>query len=80
VAPFQSDRIDEFPVYQYDEIGKTFIVSERAEQFREQLARFHAGSLTEDKFKAMRLRNGLYMQRFAPMLRINIPYGHVRAS
>lgn len=79
MAPFQSDRIDESPVYQYDEIGKT-VVRERAEQFREQLARFHAGSLTEDGFKAMRLRNGLYMQRFAPMLRINIPYGHVRAS
>lgn len=65
-------------MYQYDQIDQT-VVMERAEQFREQLARFHAGTLTEEEFRAMRLRNGLYMQRFAPMLRINIPYGHMSA-
>jgi sulfite reductase (NADPH) hemoprotein beta-component len=65
-------------VYQYDEIDLT-LVRERAAQFREQLARYRAGKLTDDEFRPMRLRNGLYMQRFAPMLRINIPYGHMSA-
>src|SRR3546814_17379588 len=36
--------------------------------------------LSEDEFRALRLRNGLYMQRFAPMLRINVPYGHLNAA
>ena len=65
-------------MYQYDEIDLT-LVRERAAQFREQLARYRAGKLTDDEFRPMRLRNGLYMQRFAPMLRINIPYGHMSA-
>jgi sulfite reductase (NADPH) hemoprotein beta-component len=61
-------------MYQYDEYDQT-IVNERVEQFRDQTRRFLAGELTEDEFRPLRLRNGLYVQRFAPMLRVAIPYG-----
>jgi sulfite reductase (NADPH) hemoprotein beta-component len=61
-------------VYRYDVIDQT-LVNERVAQFREQTARFLAGELTEDEFRPLRLRNGLYIQRFAPMLRVSIPYG-----
>ena len=61
-------------MYQYDEIDQQ-IVDERVAQFRDQTRRFLAGKLQEDEFRALRLRNGLYVQRHAPMLRIAIPYG-----
>jgi sulfite reductase (NADPH) hemoprotein beta-component len=61
-------------MYQYDEIDQR-IVDERVAQFRDQTRRFLAGKLGEDEFRALRLRNGLYIQRHAPMLRIAIPYG-----
>src|SRR5579863_10431660 len=61
-------------MYRYDSIDQT-LVDERVVQFRDQTQRFLAGALTEDEFKALRLRNGLYIQRFAPMLRIAVPYG-----
>jgi sulfite reductase (NADPH) hemoprotein beta-component len=61
-------------MYQYDEFDQT-LIDERVTQFRDQTARFLAGTLSEDEFKPLRLRNGLYVQRFAPMLRISIPYG-----
>ncbi len=61
-------------MYQYDEYDQT-LVNERAAQFREQTRRFLAGELTEDQFRPLRLMNGLYLQRHAPMLRIAIPYG-----
>ena len=61
-------------MYQYDEIDQR-IVDERVAQFRDQTRRFLAGRLQEDEFRALRLRNGLYIQRHAPMLRIAIPYG-----
>jgi sulfite reductase (NADPH) hemoprotein beta-component len=61
-------------VYLYDHIDQQF-VSERVEQFRDQTRRFLAGKLSEDDFRPLRLRNGLYIQRFAPMLRVAIPYG-----
>ena len=61
-------------MYLYDEIDQT-LVNERVAQFRDQTARFMAGELAEDEFRALRLRNGLYIQRYAPMLRIAIPYG-----
>jgi sulfite reductase (NADPH) hemoprotein beta-component len=44
-------------------------------QFRDQTRRFLDGQLSEEEFRALRLRNGLYIQRYAPMLRIAIPYG-----
>ena len=61
-------------MYRYDEYDQR-IVDERVAQFRDQTARFLAGKLREDEFRALRLRNGLYLQRFAPMLRVAIPYG-----
>jgi sulfite reductase (NADPH) hemoprotein beta-component len=61
-------------MYRYDEIDQR-LVDDRVAQFRDQTRRFLAGELSEDEFKALRLRNGLYIQRHAPMLRIAIPYG-----
>ena len=61
-------------MYRYDELDQAF-VEERVAEFRDQTRRFLAGQLTEDEFKAVRLRNGLYIQRHAPMLRIAVPYG-----
>jgi sulfite reductase (NADPH) hemoprotein beta-component len=61
-------------MYQYDELDQAF-VDQRVAEFRDQTRRFLAGELTEDEFKAVRLRNGLYIQRHAPMLRIAVPYG-----
>jgi len=51
------------------------LVDERVAQFRDQTRRFLAGKLTEDEFRPLRLQNGLYIQRHAPMLRVAIPYG-----
>jgi len=61
-------------MYRYDEIDTT-LVAERVAQFRDQTRRFLEGQLPEDEFRPLRLRNGLYIQRHAPMLRIAIPYG-----
>ena len=61
-------------MYLYDEIDQR-LVDERVLQFRDQTRRFLAGQLSEDEFRPLRLRNGLYIQRYAPMLRIAIPYG-----
>jgi sulfite reductase (NADPH) hemoprotein beta-component len=61
-------------MYQYDQLDQAF-VDERVAEFRDQTRRFLAGELSEDEFKLLRLRNGLYIQRHAPMLRIAIPYG-----
>ncbi len=60
-------------MYRYDLVDKT-LVSERVAQFRDQTRRFLAGELTDDEFRHLRLRNGLYIQRHAPMLRVAIPY------
>ena len=61
-------------MYVYDEIDQR-LVDERVAQFRDQTRRFLAGQLHEDDFRALRLRNGLYIQRHAPMLRVSVPYG-----
>jgi sulfite reductase (NADPH) hemoprotein beta-component len=61
-------------MYQYDGLDQAF-VDERVREFRDQTRRHLAGELSEDEFKPLRLRNGLYIQRHAPMLRIAIPYG-----
>jgi sulfite reductase (NADPH) hemoprotein beta-component len=66
-------------VYRYDAIDQK-LVDERVAQFRDQTRRFLAGQLSEEEFRALRLRNGLYIQRFAPMLRIAIPYGLLSAK
>ncbi|MGH8664866.1 MAG: nitrite/sulfite reductase, partial [Burkholderiales bacterium] len=61
-------------MYRYDAIDQR-LVDERVAQFRDQTRRFLAGALSEDEFKPLRLQNGLYIQRHAPMLRISVPYG-----
>ncbi|HZV62219.1 MAG TPA: nitrite/sulfite reductase [Methylophilaceae bacterium] len=61
-------------MYKYDEIDQTNI-DERVAQYRDQVRRYLAGELTEDEFRPLRLRNGLYIQRHAPMFRIAVPYG-----
>jgi sulfite reductase (NADPH) hemoprotein beta-component len=61
-------------MYRYDAIDQR-LVDERVAQFRGQTRRFLEGKLSEEEFRALRLRNGLYIQRYAPMLRIAIPYG-----
>lgn len=61
-------------MYQYSYTDQK-IVNERVEQFRDQTQRFLAGELPEEQFLPLRLQNGLYIQRHAPMLRIAIPYG-----
>jgi sulfite reductase (NADPH) hemoprotein beta-component len=65
-------------MYVYDEIDQR-LVDERVAQFRDQTQRFLAGELSEDDFRPLRLRNGLYIQRHAPMLRIAVPYGELAA-
>lgn len=61
-------------MYKYDKIDQQ-IVNERVAQYRDQTRRYLAGELTDDEFRPLRLQNGLYIQRHAPMLRIAVPYG-----
>ncbi|WP_147694870.1 nitrite/sulfite reductase [Vogesella mureinivorans] len=63
-------------MYKYDEVDFR-LVRERVEQFRSQTQRYLAGELSEEEFRPLRLMNGLYIQRHAPMLRVAIPYGHL---
>ena len=61
-------------MYKYDQYDQR-IVNERAAQFRSQVRRYLAGEISDEEFRPLRLMNGLYMQRYAPMLRVAIPYG-----
>ena len=61
-------------MYVYDEYDQK-IVDERVAQFRDQTERYLAGGLSDAEFLPLRLQNGLYVQRLAPMLRIAVPYG-----
>lgn len=61
-------------MYVYDTLDQRLVES-RAKQFANQTLRYRAGRLSEDQFRPLRLQNGLYEQRFAPMLRVAIPYG-----
>ncbi len=61
-------------MYVYDEHDHK-IIGERVAQFRDQTNRYLAGEIKEEEFLPLRLQNGLYVQRLAPMLRIAIPYG-----
>ncbi len=65
-------------MYRYDEFDSAFVRA-RVEEFRGQVARRLDGSLTEDEFKPLRLKNGVYLQLHAYMLRIAIPYGTLSA-
>lgn len=61
-------------MYIYDHYDQTLLL-QRVAQFRRQTESYLAGELTDEEFLPLRLQNGLYIQRLAPMLRINIPYG-----
>jgi sulfite reductase (NADPH) hemoprotein beta-component len=66
-------------MYAYNAFDTAF-VAERAAQFRDQLDRYFAGTLGADEFKPLRLQNGWYIQRFAPMLRVAVPYGELSSA
>ena len=66
-------------MYQYTAFDKAF-VQQRADQFRDQLERWQAGKLAEDDFRPLRLQNGWYVQRYAPMLRVAVPYGEINSA
>src|SRR5574343_1655971 len=66
-------------MYQYTDFDRHF-VRQRAAQFRDQLERWQAGTLGGDEFKPLRLQNGWYIQRHAPMLRVAVPYGELSTA
>lgn len=66
-------------MYKYDDYDHA-LVRERVAQFRNQTERFLKGELTDEEFRPLRLQNGLYIQRHAPMLRVAIPYGLLGAK
>ncbi|WP_027796022.1 nitrite/sulfite reductase [Paraburkholderia acidipaludis] len=66
-------------MYRYTEFDKAFVAS-RAAQFRDQLERWQSGKLSEDAFRPLRLQNGWYVQRHAPMLRVAVPYGELSSE
>jgi sulfite reductase (NADPH) hemoprotein beta-component len=63
-------------MYQYTDFDRQFVRA-RASQYRDQLERNLAGTLGDEEFKPLRLQNGWYIQRYAPMLRIAVPYGEI---
>ena len=66
-------------MYAYDQYDHQ-IISDRVAQFRGQTERYLAGDLKEEEFLPLRLQNGLYVQRLAPMLRVNVPYGMLNST
>ncbi|GAB6079642.1 nitrite/sulfite reductase [Hydrogenophilus hirschii] len=66
-------------MYRYDTYDRQ-LVAERVAQYRDQLARYLSGALRDEEFLPLRLQNGLYIQRHAPMLRVAIPYGLLSAD
>jgi len=66
-------------MYRYTDFDKAFVKS-RAAQFRDQLERWQCGQLREEDFRPLRLQNGWYVQRHAPMLRVAVPYGELSSA
>ncbi len=66
-------------MYQYTEFDRQFVQA-RAAQYRDQLTRNQAGTLADDDFRPLRLQNGWYVQRYAPMLRVAVPYGELNSA
>jgi len=66
-------------MYQYTDFDKTFVQT-RAAQYRDQLNRHLSGTLGDDEFRPLRLQNGWYIQRYAPMLRVAVPYGELNSQ
>ena len=72
--PNEPQKFRYYTMYIYDQNDQQ-IVNERVAQFRDQTDRYLDGKLSEEEFLPLRLQNGLYIQRLAPMLRIAVPYG-----
>ena len=66
-------------MYAYDQYDRQ-IVSQRVAQYRDQTERYLAGKISDEQFLPLRLQNGLYVQRLAPMLRIAVPYGTLNSQ
>jgi sulfite reductase beta subunit-like hemoprotein len=66
-------------MYKYDQYDHA-MVQARVEEFRDQTRRRIAGQLTDDQFKPLRLKNGLYLQLHAYMLRVAVPYGTLNST
>ena len=66
-------------MYQYTEFDRQFVTL-RAAQHRDQLERWQKGQLADDEFRPLRLQNGWYVQRYAPMLRVAVPYGEISSK
>ena len=66
-------------MYQYTDFDRQF-VHQRAAQFRDQLERWQKAKISEDEFRPLRLQNGWYVQRYAPMLRVAVPYGEISSK
>jgi len=66
-------------MYQYTEFDRQF-VKLRAAQHRDQLERWQKGQLADEEFRPLRLQNGWYVQRYAPMLRVAVPYGEISSK
>ena len=66
-------------MYKYTDFDRQF-VRQRAQQYRDQLERWQAGQISEDEFRPLRLQNGWYVQRYAPMLRVAVPYGELSSA
>ena len=66
-------------MYQYTEFDR-HLVRQRAAQYRDQLQRNLAGTLGDAEFRPLRLQNGWYIQRYAPMLRVSVPYGELSSA
>ena len=66
-------------MYQYTDFDRQF-VKQRAAQYRDQLERWQKGQLADEEFRPLRLQNGWYVQRYAPMLRVAVPYGEISSK
>jgi len=66
-------------MYQYTDFDRQFVKT-RAAQYRDQLTRHLNGQLSDDAFRPLRLQNGWYVQRYAPMLRVAVPYGELNSA
>ena len=66
-------------MYQYTDFDRQFVAL-RAQQFRDQLERWQRGELSDEQLLPLRLQNGWYIQRYAPMARIAVPYGEISST
>ncbi len=66
-------------MYVYDQYDQQ-LLNERVAQFKGQMERYLDGKISEEEFLPLRLQNGIYVQRYAPMLRVAVPYGALNSA